>query len=179
MSVFPFSIEKTSLRIASLKYTTIRAKSFITTKIRTLGKLWKLHILMAAVLRHHHRSSEYQYSNSSSNIGGPSGGQVSRGMGMGPGGGGGGSGRGPMNMMSSMNVLSGQAFSETDLMSDLPKKKFTGRCRLFVGNLPNDLKEQELKELFAPHGDIAECYLSGKGFAFLRLVGSPYLLTST
>ncbi|EJW84417.1 hypothetical protein WUBG_04674 [Wuchereria bancrofti] len=74
-----------------------------------------------------------------------------------------------MNMMSSMNVLSGQAFSETDLMSDLPKKKFTGRCRLFVGNLPNDLKEQELKELFAPHGDIAECYLSGKGFAFLRL----------
>lgn len=134
---------------------------------------------MAAVLRHHHRSSEYQYSNSSSNIGGPSGGQVSRGMGMGPGGGGGGSGRGPMNMMSSMNVLSGQAFSETDLMSDLPKKKFTGRCRLFVGNLPNDLKEQELKELFAPHGDIAECYLSGKGFAFLRLVGSPYLLTST
>nr|CDQ03024.1 Bm3567, isoform d [Brugia malayi] len=116
--------------------------------------------------RHHHRSSEYQYSNSSSNMGGPSGGQPNRGMGMGPGGGG---GRGPMNMMSSMNVLSGQAFSETDLMSDLPKKKFTGRCRLFVGNLPNDLKEQELKELFAPHGDIAECYLSGKGFAFLRL----------
>ncbi|VBB29196.1 unnamed protein product, partial [Acanthocheilonema viteae] len=97
---------------------------------------------------------------------GPSSGQATRGMGMGPGGGG---GRGPMNMMSSMNVLSGQAFSETDLMSDLPKKKFTGRCRLFVGNLPNDLKEQELKELFAPHGDIAECYLSGKGFAFLRL----------
>ncbi|CAG9537681.1 unnamed protein product [Cercopithifilaria johnstoni] len=119
--------------------------------------------------RHHHRSSEYQYSNSSSNMGGPSSGQATRGMGMGPGGGGGGGGRGPMNMMSSMNVLSGQAFSETDLMSDLPKKKFTGRCRLFVGNLPNDLKEQELKELFAPHGDIAECYLSGKGFAFLRL----------
>ncbi|VDK70763.1 unnamed protein product [Onchocerca ochengi] len=121
---------------------------------------------MATLLRHHHRSSEYQYNNSSSNMGGPSGGQASRGMGMGPGGGGGGGGRGPMNMI---NVLSGQAFSETDLMSDLPKKKFTGRCRLFVGNLPNDLKEQELKELFAPHGDIAECYLSGKGFAFLRL----------
>lgn len=96
---------------------------------------------------------------------GPPGGPMSRGLGMGSLG-----GRGPMNMMSAMNVLSGQAFSETDLMSDLPKKKFTGRCRLFVGNLPNDLKEAELKELFAPHGDIAECYLSGKGFAFLRLV---------
>ncbi|MCP9257185.1 Pspk protein [Dirofilaria immitis] len=105
--------------------------------------------------RHHHRSSEYQYSNSSSNMGGPSSGQGSRGMGMGPGAGGGGGGRGPMNMMSSMNRST--------------EKKFTGRCRLFVGNLPNDLKEQELKELFAPHGDIAECYLSGKGFAFLRL----------
>ena len=55
-------------------------------------------------------------------------------------------------------------------MNDLPKKKFTGRCRLFVGNLPNEVKEAELKELFSPHGDIAECYLSGKGFAFLRMV---------
>lgn len=69
-----------------------------------------------------------------------------------------------------MSMLSGQAFSENELMTDLPKKKFTGRCRLFVGNLPNDLKEEELKELFSPHGDIAECYLSGKGFAFLRMV---------
>lgn len=65
--------------------------------------------------------------------------------------------------------MNGQAFTESELMSDLPKKKFTGRCRLFVGNLPNEVKEQELKEMFSPHGDIAECYLSGKGFAFLRL----------
>ncbi|KJH41559.1 hypothetical protein DICVIV_12466 [Dictyocaulus viviparus] len=65
--------------------------------------------------------------------------------------------------------FSGMAFSESELMGDLPKKKFTGRCRLFVGNLPNEVKEAELKELFAPHGDIAECYLSGKGFAFLRM----------
>lgn len=66
--------------------------------------------------------------------------------------------------------FSGQAFSESELMNDIPKKKFTGRCRLFVGNLPNEVKEAELKEMFTPHGDIAECYLSGKGFAFLRLV---------
>lgn len=66
--------------------------------------------------------------------------------------------------------FNGMAFSDTELMNDLPKKKFTGRCRLFVGNLPNEVKEAELKELFSPHGDIAECYLSGKGFAFLRLV---------
>ncbi|GMT19252.1 hypothetical protein PFISCL1PPCAC_10549, partial [Pristionchus fissidentatus] len=65
--------------------------------------------------------------------------------------------------------MNGQAFTDSELMTDLPKKKFTGRCRLFVGNLPNEVKEQELKEMFSPHGDIAECYLSGKGFAFLRL----------
>lgn len=62
------------------------------------------------------------------------------------------------------------AFTETELTNEIPKKKFTGRCRLFVGNLPNEVKEAELKELFTPHGDISECYLSGKGFAFLRLV---------
>lgn len=67
-------------------------------------------------------------------------------------------------------ALNGAAFTESELMTDLPKKKFTGRCRLFVGNLPHEVKEAELKELFSPHGDIAECYLSGKGFAFLRLV---------
>ncbi|CCD68786.1 RRM domain-containing protein [Caenorhabditis elegans] len=65
--------------------------------------------------------------------------------------------------------FNGAAFTESQLMDEVPKKKFTGRCRLFVGNLPNEVKETELKELFSPHGDIAECYLSGKGFAFLRL----------
>ncbi|CAD5230434.1 unnamed protein product [Bursaphelenchus xylophilus] len=52
---------------------------------------------------------------------------------------------------------------------EIPRKKFTGRCRLFVGNLPNDLKEEELKKMFVDFGEINECYLSGKGFAFLRL----------
>lgn len=53
---------------------------------------------------------------------------------------------------------------------DSTKKRFTGRCRLFVGNLPTDLKEEDLRELFGKYGDIAECYLSGKGFGFVRLV---------
>lgn len=66
--------------------------------------------------------------------------------------------------------FSGTAFTDTELLNEIPKKKFTGRCRLFIGNIPPDLKEAELKELFTPHGDISECFLSGKGFAFLRLV---------
>ncbi|KAL3111495.1 hypothetical protein niasHT_018270 [Heterodera trifolii] len=66
-------------------------------------------------------------------------------------------------------AFSGQAYTDTELLADMPRKKFTGRCRLFVGNLSPEVKEAELKELFTPHGDISECYLSGKGFAFLRL----------
>lgn len=66
--------------------------------------------------------------------------------------------------------LSGVAFSDSQLTLEIPRKKFTGRCRLYVGNLPSDIKEDELKDLFSPHGDISECYSSGKGFAFLRLV---------
>ncbi|PIO66824.1 hypothetical protein TELCIR_11447, partial [Teladorsagia circumcincta] len=53
-------------------------------------------------------------------------------------------------------------------LGDLPKKKITGRSRLFVGNLPNKV-EAELKELFSPHGNILECYLSGKGFAYIKM----------
>jgi proline- and glutamine-rich splicing factor len=53
---------------------------------------------------------------------------------------------------------------------EIPKKKFTGRCRLFVGNLPNEITEEEFRELFKEFGDISEAFLSGKGFGFLRLV---------
>ncbi|VDP03832.1 unnamed protein product [Soboliphyme baturini] len=54
-------------------------------------------------------------------------------------------------------------------MPEPTKKKFTGRCRLFVGNLPNELKEDELRDLFTQYGEVAECFLSGKGFAFIRM----------
>uniref|UniRef100_A0A915LAD2 RRM domain-containing protein n=1 Tax=Romanomermis culicivorax TaxID=13658 RepID=A0A915LAD2_ROMCU len=50
------------------------------------------------------------------------------------------------------------------------KNKITSRCRLFVGNLNNDLKESELRELFEKYGDITEFFMSAsKGFAFVRL----------
>ncbi|CAJ0569884.1 unnamed protein product, partial [Mesorhabditis spiculigera] len=36
-------------------------------------------------------------------------------------------------------------------------------------NSGKKLKEDELKELFKTHGEVAECYLSGKGFAFVNM----------
>ena len=50
-------------------------------------------------------------------------------------------------------------------------KKFTGRSRLFIGNLPNELTEAEFKKLFNDHGEISEVYLNTqRSFGFVRLV---------
>lgn len=48
--------------------------------------------------------------------------------------------------------------------------KFSGRNRLYVGNLPNDITEDDLRELFKPYGEIAESFLNAeKNFAFLKV----------
>ena len=60
--------------------------------------------------------------------------------------------------------------------TDLPirsftETKFSGRSRLYVGNLGNEINEQDLKEHFASYGEIAEVFLNKeKGFAFVRVV---------
>ncbi|XP_041462316.1 non-POU domain-containing octamer-binding protein-like isoform X1 [Lytechinus variegatus] len=50
------------------------------------------------------------------------------------------------------------------------EKKFTGRCRLFVGNLANDVSESDFKKMFEKFGEVSETFLnSQKGFGFIRL----------
>lgn len=50
------------------------------------------------------------------------------------------------------------------------EKKFTGRCRLFVGNLPSDITEQEFKDLFTKFGETGECFLNTqRSFGFIKL----------
>lgn len=61
-------------------------------------------------------------------------------------------------------------------MIESGKKKFASRCRLFVGNLSNDVKESDLREIFEKYGDVVECFMSGKGFGFVRLVGFPGIM---
>jgi len=59
--------------------------------------------------------------------------------------------------------------TETGLLQK--EKKFNGRCRLFVGNLPNDLSENEFQKFFEPFGELNEVFLNApRGFGFLRLV---------
>jgi hypothetical protein len=57
-----------------------------------------------------------------------------------------------------------------DQPDDAKDRKFTGRCRLFVGNLPNDITEAEFKELFAKFGEVGEAFLNTqRSFGFVKL----------
>ncbi|KAM7324953.1 hypothetical protein ACRRTK_015206 [Alexandromys fortis] len=67
----------------------------------------------------------------------------------------------------------------TEIPSDLPrnaielkpgKKTFTQRSRLFVGNLPPDITEEEMRKLFEKYGKAGEVFIhKDKGFGFIRL----------
>lgn len=51
-----------------------------------------------------------------------------------------------------------------------PSKKFTGRCRLFIGNLPHNTSENKLKSLFTNYGEVGEVFLGPKSaFAFIKM----------
>lgn len=53
---------------------------------------------------------------------------------------------------------------------DQQEVKFSGRNRLYVGNLTNDITEDELKEMFKPYGEVAELFVNKeKNFAFLKM----------
>ncbi|MED6269721.1 hypothetical protein CHARACLAT_002544 [Characodon lateralis] len=50
------------------------------------------------------------------------------------------------------------------------EKSYTQRCRLFVGNLPNDITEEDFRKLFAKYGEPSEVFINkAKGFGFIRL----------
>ncbi|XP_078123621.1 splicing factor, proline- and glutamine-rich [Sander vitreus] len=50
------------------------------------------------------------------------------------------------------------------------EKTYTQRCRLFIGNLPNDITEEDFKRLFAKYGEPSEVFINkSKGFGFIRL----------
>ncbi|CAB0032784.1 unnamed protein product [Trichogramma brassicae] len=53
---------------------------------------------------------------------------------------------------------------------DIEEKKFNSRSRLYVGNLTNDITEDELHQMFAPYGETTELFLNKeKNFAFLKV----------
>ncbi|XP_075227873.1 uncharacterized protein LOC142328189 isoform X2 [Lycorma delicatula] len=94
-----------------------------------------------------------------------------RGMNRGPGGDerGGGASRGQDDRLNEkLMAISGPT---VDLApQDVKEKKFTGRCRLYIGNLNNDVTEEEINALFQPFGETSETFVNKeKNFAFIRL----------
>ncbi|GBN12706.1 hypothetical protein AVEN_38603-1 [Araneus ventricosus] len=68
-----------------------------------------------------------------------------------------------------LEIMSGPT---TNLVSKegVSAKKFTGRCRLFVGNLPTNISDDDFRKLFEPFGEVAEVYLNKpKGYGFVKL----------
>ncbi|XP_029458360.1 paraspeckle component 1 isoform X2 [Rhinatrema bivittatum] len=50
------------------------------------------------------------------------------------------------------------------------EKTYTQRCRLFVGNLPTDITEENFKKLFEKYGEPSEVFINrDRGFGFIRL----------
>ncbi|KAM5179451.1 splicing factor, proline- and glutamine-rich isoform 2-T2 [Mantella aurantiaca] len=50
------------------------------------------------------------------------------------------------------------------------EKTYTQRCRLFVGNLPTDITDDEFKKLFSKYGEAGEVFINkSKGFGFIKL----------
>ncbi|XP_061762793.1 non-POU domain-containing octamer-binding protein [Nerophis ophidion] len=50
------------------------------------------------------------------------------------------------------------------------EKTFTQRSRLFVGNLPNGVTEEDIEKLFAKYGKASEIFVNkDRGFGFIRL----------
>lgn len=77
--------------------------------------------------------------------------------------------RGPDDKFSEkMQQLMGPTF-------DLPvvvmtEKKFNGRNRLYIGNIGNEVTEDDLIEIFKPYGETTERFLNKeKNFAFVKL----------
>lgn len=50
------------------------------------------------------------------------------------------------------------------------ERKFSNRCRLFIGNIA-DMKEEEFKKMFEKYGEYTEAYLNKeKAFGFVKMV---------
>ncbi|XP_026482221.1 hrp65 protein-like [Ctenocephalides felis] len=43
---------------------------------------------------------------------------------------------------------------------DMAEVKFTGRGRLYVGNLTNDVTEEEIIEMFKPYGETSKHFIN-------------------
>jgi hypothetical protein len=69
-----------------------------------------------------------------------------------------------------MNMFNGPT-TEIQAKEVQETRKFSGHCRLYVGNIPNDLTEDEFVNLFTPFGETSEHFVNrDKNFGFIKMV---------
>lgn len=74
-------------------------------------------------------------------------------------------------MLQKLQALSGPVLELPSL--EMGEIKFSGRSRLYIGNLTNDVTEEEVIEMFKPYGETSEHFINKeKNFGFIRLVRS-------
>lgn len=67
-----------------------------------------------------------------------------------------------------LSALSGPAYELPAV--DTAEKKFSGRNRLYIGNLFGDVSEEEINEMFKPFGETSELFINKeKNFGFIRM----------
>lgn len=81
--------------------------------------------------------------------------------------------QGPRNpddrLMEKLSTMAGPTFDLQPL--DTAEKKFSGRNRLYIGNLSNEITEQDISDLFQKYGETSELFVNKeKNFGFIRLV---------
>lgn len=68
-----------------------------------------------------------------------------------------------------MNMFNGPT-TEIQAKEVQETRKFSGHCRLYVGNIPNDLTEDEFVNLFTPFGETSEHFVNrDKNFGFIKM----------
>ncbi|RXG67245.1 Hrp65 protein [Armadillidium vulgare] len=124
-------------------------------------------VLQVSANRGHNGDENAQHNDRG--VPGERGGYRGRGRGRGRGGGADGGKYAPQDRITErLKALAGPLY-------DLPPreegvKKFSNHCRLWIGNLPLDINEDDVKELFKPYGEFDEVYFDkSKGFAFVRM----------
>lgn len=59
---------------------------------------------------------------------------------------------------------------------DQTETKFNGRSRLYIGNLSNDVTEEEILNMFSQFGEAAELFVNKeKNFGFIKMVSTSLL----
>ena len=60
---------------------------------------------------------------------------------------------------------------EKKIINEEKKPTQGGRCRLFIGNIPSDLTQEEFQLLFEKYGELVEYFVNpSRGFGFIKLV---------